>query len=203
MTTWDFPCSEPVDISVDSWLSGSIAISGEPTSSILVEVLPTFDGRGAEELLQELQVSFDDGRLYVRGPRYASHRRKTSLDLIIKTPAGSACTAKTASADVACIGELGELTVQTASGDVTADVISGDATIHSASGDVLLNGASGTMSRSTRPPATSRRTRSRAICGSTPPAATSPLATARARCPATPPAATSVSAASCRVRWTW
>ena len=89
MTTWDFPCSEPVDISVDSWLSGSIAISGEPTSSILVEVLPTFDGRGAEELLQELQVSFDDGRLYVRGPRYASHRRKTSLDLIIKTPAGS------------------------------------------------------------------------------------------------------------------
>jgi Putative adhesin len=149
MTTWDFPCSEPVDISVDSWLSGSIAISGEPTTSILVEVLPTFDSRGAEELLQELQVSFDDGRLYVRGPRYASHRRKTSLDLIIKTPAGSACTAKTASADVACIGELGELTVQTASGDVTADVVSGDVTIHSASGDVLLNGARGDVTINT------------------------------------------------------
>jgi DUF4097 and DUF4098 domain-containing protein YvlB len=141
MTTWDFPCSEPVEISVDSWLSGTIAVSGEPTGSILVEILPTRPGSDAEALMSEVQVSFDDGKLYVHGPRYGSHRRKTSLDLIIKAPAGSGCTAKTASADVACIGQLSGLTVQTASGDVTADVISGEVTIHSASGDVLLNEA--------------------------------------------------------------
>ena len=143
MTTWDFPCSEPVDISVDSWLSGSIAVSGEPTSTLFVEVLPSHGGSEAEALAREVQVTFEDGHLYVHGPRYASSRRKTSLDLTIKAPAASRCTAKTASADVASIGELGALTVQTASGDVTGDVISGDVAIHSASGDVLLNKASG------------------------------------------------------------
>jgi hypothetical protein len=141
MTTWDFPCSEPVEINVDSWLSGTIAVSGEPTSSILVEVLPTRSNSESEALLSEVRVSFDDGKLYVHGPRYGSHRRKTSLDLTIKAPAGSGCTARTASADVACIGQLSGLTVQTASGDVTADVISGEATIHTASGDILLNEA--------------------------------------------------------------
>jgi hypothetical protein len=149
MTTWDFPCSEPVEINIDDWLSGSIAVSGEPTSSILVEVLPTRAGPDADALMDELQVSFDHGQLYVHGPRYASHRRKTSLDLIIKAPAGSACSAKTASADVACIGQLGGLTVQTASGDVTADVISGAVSVQSASGDVLINGAEGDVTIST------------------------------------------------------
>jgi len=149
MTNWDFPCSEPVDISIDSWASGSIAVSGEPTSTVSVDVLPSHDGANADDLLAEVQVSFDDGQLYVHGPRLGSFRRRKGLDLTIKAPAGSSCAAKTASADVSCIGDISALTVQTASGDVTADSVSGDVTVRSASGDVLLNKAGGKMSVNT------------------------------------------------------
>ena len=39
MTTWDFPCSEPADISITHWASGSIAVAGEPTDAVSVEVV--------------------------------------------------------------------------------------------------------------------------------------------------------------------
>jgi len=149
MTNWDFPCSEPVDISIDNWAAGSIAVSGEPTNTISVEVLPSLMDAALDDLIAEVQVSFDDGQLYVRGPRLGSFRRRNGLDLTIKAPAQSSCAAKTVSADVSCIGEISALTVHTASGDVTADSVSGDVTVQSASGDVLLNTTSGNLSIST------------------------------------------------------
>jgi DUF4097 and DUF4098 domain-containing protein YvlB len=149
MTNWDFPCSEPIDISVDSWSSGSIAVSGEPTSTVVVEVAPSHRGADVDDLLAQVQVTFEDGQLYVHGPRLGTFRRKKGLDLTIKAPEGSSCAAKTASADVSCIGAISALTVQTASGDVAADSVSGDVTVHSASGDVMLNKAAGNMTVNT------------------------------------------------------
>jgi DUF4097 and DUF4098 domain-containing protein YvlB len=145
MTTWNFPCSEPVDISIDSWGSGSIAVSGEPTSSIAVEVLPSHNGADVDDLLSEVRVSFEDAQLYVHGPRHGSFRRKKGLDLTIKVPAGSSCAAKTTSADVSCVGDISALAVQTASGDVVAAAVSGDVTVQCASGDVLLDKAGGNL----------------------------------------------------------
>jgi hypothetical protein len=63
MSTWDFACSDPVDISIESWASGSIVVSGEPTSTVAVEVVPTRPGAAAEEFLAQVQVGFDDGQL--------------------------------------------------------------------------------------------------------------------------------------------
>jgi len=138
MTNWDFPCSEPVDISIDSWASGSIAVSGEPTAAIAVEVVASRSGADIDDLLSEVRVQFEDGHLLIQGPKHGAFRRKKGLDLTIKAPAGSSCAAKTASADVSCVGELGALTVHTASGDVTAASVTGDVSVASASGDVLL-----------------------------------------------------------------
>jgi hypothetical protein len=144
MTKWDFACSDPVDISVDNWGSGSIVVSGEPTSSIIVEVVPS--SRHADEsLLDQVQVTFEDGQLYVYGPRVTVFRRKQGLDLVIKVPAGSTCAAKTISADLACVGEIGAVSLQAVSGDLTAASV-GDVVMRSASGDLLLNRASGTVS---------------------------------------------------------
>jgi DUF4097 and DUF4098 domain-containing protein YvlB len=144
MTKWDFACSDPVDISVDNWGSGSIVVSGEPTSSIIVEAVPSY--RHADEgLLDQVQVAFEDGQLYVHGPRVTTFRRKQGLDLVIKAPAGSTCAAKTTSADLACVGEIAAVSLQTASGDLTAASV-GDLAMRSASGDLLLNRASGTVS---------------------------------------------------------
>ncbi len=145
MTNWDFPYSDPVDISIDSWASGSIVVAGEPTTEVTVEVLPTRKSGDIADLITQVQVSFEDGQLYVRGPRLGSFRRNKGLDLIIKAPAGSSCAAKTASADVLCVGELSALAMHTASGDVTAALVTGDVTVHSASGDVLLNKAGGNL----------------------------------------------------------
>jgi hypothetical protein len=142
MTKWDFPCSDPVDISIDGWASGSIAVSGEPTDTVIVEIEPSHRGRGGD-LLDDVQVAFEDGQLYIRGPRGLSFRPRTGLDLTIKTPAGSSCAAKTASADLSCVGVVSALSLNTASGDLTAASVTGDVTVRSASGDVLLDKVGG------------------------------------------------------------
>lgn len=145
MTTWDFPCSEPVEVSIDSWASGSIVLSAEPTTEITVDVVPSHRRSDVEDLLAQVQVSFEDGQLLIQGPRAATFHRRQGLDLTIKVPANSSCAGKTASADLSCLGELSALGLQTASGDVTAAVVSGDVNIRSASGDVLLDRATGTV----------------------------------------------------------
>jgi Putative adhesin len=139
MTTWNFPFDQPADIGVSSWPSGSVAISGEQTGGIAVEVVASDPGADVTDLLEQVQVTFDNGRLSVRGPRLGGLlQRRKGLDLTIKAPAGSACQAQTASADVALVGQLGELTVHTASGDITATAGSGPATLHTASGDIFI-----------------------------------------------------------------
>jgi DUF4097 and DUF4098 domain-containing protein YvlB len=148
MTNWDFACSDPVDISIDSWGAGGIVVSGEPTDSIIVQVVPSRRSAGVDDLLDQVQVAFEDGQLYISGPRVGTFRRKQGLDLTIKTPAGSSCAAKTVSADLSCVGDVSAVSLQTASGDLTAASV-GDVTVRSASGDVLLNRAAGTVSAHT------------------------------------------------------
>ncbi len=145
MTNWDFACSEPIDISVDSWGSGSIVVSGEPASAVTVEVVASHRRADVDGLLEQVQVAFEDGQLYIRGPRVATFRRRQGLELTIKAPAGSSCAAKTVSADLSCVGEISAVSLQTASGDLTASSV-GDVAVRSASGDVLLNRATGTLS---------------------------------------------------------
>src|SRR5260370_41489390 len=145
MTNWDFPCSDPVDISIDSWASGSVVVAGQPTTELTVEVLPARKNANVADLIAHVEVSFEDGQLYVRGPRLGSFRRNTGLDLVIKAPTGSSCAAKTASADIASVGELTAPATHTASGDVTAALVTGDMTAQSASGDGLLNTACGAL----------------------------------------------------------
>jgi len=149
MTQWDFACSDPVDISIDSWVSGGIVVAGEPTSTLGVEVIPAYHGADVEDLLEQVRVEYEDGQLYIRGPRAGSFRRKKSLDLTIRAPQGSSCAAKTTSADLTAVGELSALSLQTASGDLTAASVTGDIAVQSASGDVMVSHAGGDISVAT------------------------------------------------------
>lgn len=144
MTTWDFPCSDPVDISVDGWASGSIVVSGEPTETLVVEVVATRRS-GAADLLDQVEVEFDDGQLSIRGPRGLSFSRRSGLDLTIKAPTGSSCAAKTSSADLSCVGTLSAVAMNTASGDLSAQALTGDVAVRSASGDVILGEIGGDL----------------------------------------------------------
>ncbi len=145
MTSWDFTSSDPVDISIDSWVSGSIVVAGEPSSGVTVEVVPSHRGADVDELLAQIGVSFEDGQLYIHGPRATTFRRKRGLDLTIRAPEGSSCAAKTVSADLSCVGELSAVSLQTASGDLTAASVGNEVAVRSASGDVLLDRIGGAV----------------------------------------------------------
>ena len=146
MTNWDFASKDPVDISIDNWGSGSIVVAGEPTSTVTVEVVPSHRNADVAELLAQVQVSFEDGQLYIHGPRASTFRRKQGLDLTIRAPEGSSCAAKTVSADLSCVGDLSAVSLQTASGDLIAASVGDELTVRSASGDVLLDKVGGTVS---------------------------------------------------------
>jgi DUF4097 and DUF4098 domain-containing protein YvlB len=137
MTNWEFPCAEPATVDVSSWPSGSVAISGQPTDVIAVEVQPGH--RGGEELLDQVRVNFSDGRLVITGPKGNIYRRRASLDLTIQVPGGSSCDVTTASADISCVGDLEALGLSTASGDVTVASASGPVSVKTASGDVFID----------------------------------------------------------------
>jgi len=142
MTTWEFPCPRPAAIGITNWASGSIAVSGEATGGVSVEVVASQPHADVDDLLEQVKVSFEDGRLSVRGPKLAGLlQRRKGLDLTIKAPAGSDCEAHSASADVALVGQLGAVAVHTASGDVTATAASGPVTLHTASGDIFVDQA--------------------------------------------------------------
>jgi DUF4097 and DUF4098 domain-containing protein YvlB len=144
MTTWDFPCSDPIDIAIDHWTSGSIVLAGEPTDTVVVEVVPSHHSRAAD-LLDEVEVEFEDGQLAIHGPQVVTSWRRIGLDLTVKAPAGSSCVAKTVSADLSCVGTLSGLSFNTASGDLSASTVTGDVTAKSASGDLLLDQVGGDL----------------------------------------------------------
>jgi DUF4097 and DUF4098 domain-containing protein YvlB len=142
MSTWEFPCPEPAEVNIAPWVSGSVAVSGETTDVISVEVVASQPHTNVDDLLDEVRVTFDSGKLSVRGPKLGGLlQRRRGLDLTIKAPAGSVCRAHTGSADVALVGQLGEVVVHTASGDVTSTAASGPVTLETASGDVVLDRA--------------------------------------------------------------
>ena len=145
MATWDFPGSEPIEIFIEI-ASGSVAVSGEPAAATTATVRSSKRGHNDPLPPEELQVSFNDGRLEIIQPKSSSWTRgHASLDVTVKAPAGSSCTVRTASADVSCVGDLAVLEARTASGDVTATSVRGAAAINTASGDVWLEQAGGAV----------------------------------------------------------
>jgi hypothetical protein len=146
MASWEFPADGPVQAEI-SLPAGSVHVTGTRTDTVTVS-LKAASGAG-ERLLADTEVGFDGGKLRVITPRRVSVFGNASLDLVITMPAGSAVTAETASADVRCTGELGELGGKTASGDVHAEHIAGDIDFNTASGDVQVDEASGDVRVST------------------------------------------------------
>jgi DUF4097 and DUF4098 domain-containing protein YvlB len=142
MTNWEFPATEPIDISI-SIAAGSVAVAAEAADGMVRVGLEASGSAGvAERMLSEVQVSFDHGRLEITQQKHASLLRgHSSLDLTVTAPRGSRCTVRTASADVSCLGDLARLDVKTASGDVTAGSVAGAVSVSTASGDVWLEDA--------------------------------------------------------------
>ena len=148
MATWEFPCSEPVDLRV-GLASGTVAISAAPTDVVTVRAHRGWSGTAAGPAADDGQaddviVDFGDGRLEISEPERRGLRwHAKGLHLSICVPDGSRCTVQTASADVTLKGEPGSLDVRTASGSVDASAVRGAAEILTMSGDVRVREVAG------------------------------------------------------------
>ena len=139
MPHWDFPGSDPIDVSIDL-ASGRVTLDAGPVPATTVDVTPSRFSRNAEKLIDEVRVAFDHGRLEVAGPRRTGlFRGHAAFDVKVTLPEGSRCTARTASADINCNGELGALDAHAASGDITAARVTGHLQAETSSGDVRLD----------------------------------------------------------------
>lgn len=138
MPHWEFPRSEPIDLSAHL-PAGSVVINAGPVELITVDVTPTRSGKHAEEYADQVRVEFTDGHLDVREPEHFGWLRLGSgLDCVITVPAGSRCDIEVASADISCTGELAALTVQAASGEIRATTVTGLTKVTNASGKVTI-----------------------------------------------------------------
>jgi DUF4097 and DUF4098 domain-containing protein YvlB len=139
MPHWDFPGSDPIDVSVDL-ASGRVTLEAGPVSATTVDVAPSRFSRNAEKLIDEVRVDFDHGRLEVAGPRRTGlFRGHAAFDVKITLPEGSRAMMRTASADITCTGELGALDAHAASGDITAATVTGHLQAETSSGDIRLD----------------------------------------------------------------
>lgn len=140
MAHWEFPGSDPIDVFIDL-AAGRVVLTAEPADVTTVELTASWPGRG-ERVIPDVQVSFNDGRLEVIGPRRSGlWRGNTGLDLTVTMPPGSRCAVRTASAGVSFTGDVGDLDVRTASGDVTAAAVTGHVQVETASGDIRVGEA--------------------------------------------------------------
>lgn len=147
MPHWDFPATEPIDLLVEV-TAGSVRITADQTQAVTVDVRSTKSGQRGDELADEVQVDFADGRLeIVEPPRMHNWLHfYGGLDVSVTLPAGSHCWVTTASADVTVTGELGSLAAKTIAGQISADAITGNAEVSTTSGRITINEAAGQIS---------------------------------------------------------
>lgn len=149
MPHWDFPATGPIDALIEV-TTGSVRITSERTETITVDIRPTRPGQMGDELAAAVRVDFADDRLEIVEPRQRHSIRfdNSGLDVRVALPAGSHCSASTATADIRATGELGSLNAKTASGAIRADTITGEVDVNTATGEIGIDDASSRVSAS-------------------------------------------------------
>jgi DUF4097 and DUF4098 domain-containing protein YvlB len=147
MATWEFPCSDPIDVYVGI-AAGSVTVTAELTDVVTVRA---HQGRfsdapketvDADRLTSDLTVDFENGKLDISEPEKRGLRRHNkSLHLAISVPAESSCTVVTASADTRCLGGYSAVDIRTASGRIDVHRVHGPAEISTMSGGVQIDQA--------------------------------------------------------------
>lgn len=139
----EFPVDGPVTVAFKI-PSGSVDVVAEERATAAVEVLPANGREESRRLAEETTVEFHGDALAVTAPdRYGFRLRSGSLTVKVRVPVGSSVSGKVASADTACHGTFGGVSVESASGDVQVDHVSGDAAFTTASGDVRVGRVDG------------------------------------------------------------
>lgn len=141
MSEYTFDTPRPIEVHVENPV-GNVDVRCEETTSTRVHIRSR-----NPDLAERITVHLDGDRLRIEAPpkRFGLSFGGSAhdVDVTVTAPAGSRPAIKVGSADVRCRGELGGLSVVTASGDVLADQVDGDAVIQTASGDIHIGAVSG------------------------------------------------------------
>jgi DUF4097 and DUF4098 domain-containing protein YvlB len=129
-----FETAGPISLYVEIG-KGRVRIIAADTSEAAVDVV----GQDADEV----DVTFDSGRLSVIGPKLDGgwFGKTRDLDVTVQLPTDSDVAVKTGSADIEVSGQVKDARLKTGSGDVAADTFSGGALVETGSGDVEVSEA--------------------------------------------------------------
>jgi DUF4097 and DUF4098 domain-containing protein YvlB len=128
-----FETTGPISLYVEIG-KGRVRVIAGDTHEVSVDV----DGQDADDV----DVSFDSGRLSVIGPKLDGWFGKSrDLDVTVQLPTDSDVAVKTGSADIEVSGQVKDARLKTGSGDVAADTFSGSALLETGSGDVEVSEA--------------------------------------------------------------
>jgi DUF4097 and DUF4098 domain-containing protein YvlB len=127
-----FETTGPISLYVEIG-KGRVRVIAGDTSQATVDV----EGENADEV----EVSFESGRLSVIGPRQSGgwFGKDRDLYVTVDLPTDSDVAVKTGSADIDLAGQVKAARIKTGSGDVTCDTFSGGALIETGSGDVEVS----------------------------------------------------------------
>lgn len=143
MPHWEFPRTEPIDLSVQS-SAGTVTVIAQATDLITLDIEPVKSGQRAHDYAA-VTVDAADDHLNVTEPDPRSWvKLGTGLNITVTVPAGSNASVTTASADITCSGEIGSLKATSASGEIEAASVGSHADLDSISGGVAVAEVGGT-----------------------------------------------------------
>ena len=123
--------------------AGQVQIRASERGDAAVDVSPGDPSdRDDVETAKQTVVEFTKGHLLVKAPRHRLRSllgRTASIRVTVELPVESRVIAKAASADLQCVGRLGESRIQTADGDVVVAGTAGHTVVQTANGDVRIS----------------------------------------------------------------
>lgn len=135
MPEYTFATPEPVELFVENG-SGHIFVTAADVTTTEVRI----EGKHADQV----QAVHDRGRVSVVAPKSrALFGDKLAMDIVV--PTESSLIARSGSAEVRVVGEVGTASVKSGSADVSLERVRGAASIDTGSGDVALGEAAGEL----------------------------------------------------------
>jgi hypothetical protein len=143
----EFACDGPANVIIRT-SAGKVDVIAEDRASVLVDVTPGAAGEASRTAAAQTRVEMSGDLLMVETPLGHGFmlRRSPVVDIRVHVPTNSRLQFNSASADLRCAGQLGDVEAVTASGDMRIDHVSGDMRRESASGDTQFNRIDGDLS---------------------------------------------------------
>lgn len=144
----NYEFASPGPVKADIRIAGGVLnVDAGGHDTITVSVEPHDNSSASREAAESTRVALEGTSLIVHVPYGKGWGifRWPKLNIVVRIPADSTLTVKSASADATCTGVYADAVVNTASGDVLVDRVAKDMSVNTASGDVRVGWVGGDL----------------------------------------------------------